>query len=116
MNLSLDSHGFCYIPFKKFLVIVEVPDNSEGLFIVYTKVFDLQTSAGQTRIEREKTAMRLNSLQDRMRGSSLGMDGDEVNQFFSAPISGLSFDRMMEYMEDFLQTAIEINTTLQAIR
>jgi hypothetical protein len=50
------------------------------------------------------------------KGATLGLDGNEVNLCFSMPVMGLKYDNMTDCMEDFMQTAVEINSRLQKVR
>ena len=109
-DLSLDSRGVCYIPFRKFLVIVDVPDDDGGQCSIYTKVFDMRRVQNKARINT--ILNELNSLQLPTGGATLSLDEDEVYLFHSAPIEGLKFKDMVETVEAFLRMAVDINANL----
>lgn len=114
-DLSLDSHGFCYIPFKKFLIIIQVPEHGADTLLFYTMVFDLSSSKGNQKVQKKVAALQLRD-HPLGRGSTLSLDGDEVNLSFSVPIHGLKFNDFDELLEDFMQTAIDTNNNLTAVR
>ena len=157
-ELSLDSQGMCYIPFRKFLVIIDVPPNNRGgaeheddiggQCNIYTMVYDKKRSAGPATNGSnhhpakkptgssgggaiDTTLELLNiQLQEQQEGPSgdegilqrkggtatLGLDGqDEVYLFYSIPIEGLRFQDMMNVMENFLATSVQINNTLASV-
>jgi hypothetical protein len=114
-DLSLDSNGSCCIPFRKFLVIVDVPGDDGGQCNIYTKVFDLRSNPFKKKVEHALNEMST-MLQLHTGGTTLGLEGEEVFLFFSTPIEYLRFKQMEEMMEDFLGNAVAINTTLDAVR
>jgi hypothetical protein len=116
-TLSLDSQGICCLPFKKFLIIIEVPEDDGERWFLYTKVFDLKISSdAKTKLNQRKEAAQLSSMKLGTKGATLGVDGDEVNLCFSMPVSGLKYDDMTDCIEDFMQSAVEINARLQNVR
>jgi hypothetical protein len=115
-TLSLDSHGLCCLPFKKFLLIIEVPEDDGAMWFFYAKVFDLKINYNaKTRLQRQ-TAEQLSVTALGTKGATLGLDGNEVNLCFSMPVLGLKYTHMTDCIEDFIQTAVEVNTRLQNIR
>jgi hypothetical protein len=108
-ELSLDSQGFAYLPFKKFLIIVEVPEDEPELCYFCTMVFELNLKSS-----KNLTIPQLNHLEMDTRGSTLSLDKQEVNLCFSTRVAGLNYNKMVNYMEDFMQTAVDANTTLGA--
>jgi hypothetical protein len=115
-NLSLDAQGFCYIPFKKFLIIIEVPDDQAGLVYFTTMIFDLHESQGLTKVRKRVAAMQFRDIHLGKRGSTLSLDGDEVNLSLSTQIQGLKFNEMVDCLEDFMQTAVDTNADLGSLR
>lgn len=116
-TLSLDSHGFCCFPFKKFLIIIEVPEDDDANWFLYAKVFDLKIrSDTKTKLNQRKEAVQLSGMQLGTKGASLGLDGNEVNLCFSMPVAGLKYNNMTECIEDFMQSAVGINARLQSVR
>ena len=116
LDLSLDSHGFCYIPFKKFLIIIQVPEDQASILYFYTMIFDLHSSQHNKKVQKRVAALQLADLSLGKRGSTLSLDGDEVNLSFSVPIQGLKFSEMLDCLEDFMETAMDTNYKLCAVR
>lgn len=116
LNLSLDAYGFCYIPFKKFLIIIGVPDDKSGLLQFKTMIFDLDSSSGITKLHKRVAAANLTDMSLGNRGSNLRMEGDEISLLLSTPLKGLSYRDMAESLDDFMQTAVTANASLEAIR
>jgi hypothetical protein len=110
-SLSLNAEGVCYFPYQKFVIVVEVPEDHVGVCFIYTMVCQLGGNDNRTGVM--KLAMELNNMQYGTRGSTIGLEGDEVNLCFSTPIAGLNaFCDLKAVMEDFMQTAMEINFKL----
>lgn len=116
VDLCLDPYGFCYIPFKKFLIIIGVPADQSGVLYFKTMVFDLDSASGVSKLHKRVAAANLTETRLGDRGSFLLLEGDEISLFFSTPIKGLSYRAMTESLEDFMQTAVRINAGLEAIR
>jgi hypothetical protein len=117
LTLSLDSHGLCCLPFKKFLLIIEVPEDDGAKWFFYAKVFDLKiNSDSKTKLHQRKAAVQLSEMSLGTKGATLGLDGNEVNLCFSMPVEGLKYTTMTDCIEDFIQTAVEINARLQNVR
>jgi hypothetical protein len=116
-TLSLDSHGLCCLPFKKFLLIIEVPEDDGTKWFFYAKVFDLKISSdAKTKLNQRKAAVQLSGMQLGTKGATLGLDGNEVNLCFSMPVAGLKYNNMTDCIEDFIQTAVDINARLHNVR
>lgn len=114
-NLSLSAAGVCYFPFQKFIIVVEVPEDNPNVCFLYTCVSQLGKSDNQ--MEVVKLAMKLNYMQYGTRGATLGLDGEEVNLCFSTAISTLSnYCDLKAVLEDFMQTAMEMNKKLEAAK
>jgi hypothetical protein len=116
LDLSLDAQSFCYIPFKKFLIIIEVPDEQAGQVYFTTMIFDLHDSQGLTKVRKRVAAMQFRDIHLGKRGSTLSLDGDEVNLSLSTQIRGLKFNEMVDCLEDFMQTAVDTNADLGSLR
>lgn len=116
LDLNLDAYGFCYIPFKKFLIIIGVPDDQSGVLYFKTMVFDLDSASGISKLHKRVAAANLTEKRLGDRGSFLCLEGDEISLFFLTPIKGLSYRAMAESLEDFMETAVRTNAALEAIR
>jgi hypothetical protein len=115
-DLSLDAHGFCYIPFKRFLIIIGVPDDGTGLLYFRVMVLDLDSTRGISKVHKKVAAANLTALKLGKRGSYLVMQGDEVSLALETRIKGFSYRDMAETLEDFMETAVKTNAKLEAIR
>jgi len=115
LDLSLDSQGFCYIPFKKFLIVVEVPEGEATTVHLHTMVFDLHSIRGARKENIKMTIEGLGCTLFEQAGTNLSLDGDDVILSISTPISSLKCNDMINLMENFMQTAIETNRSLQAV-
>jgi hypothetical protein len=144
-DLQVDSYGYCWIPFRKFLIIVHHNDEEEIQFD--TMVFDLndcinrkqkhchtrqyhhphhhgtaQHTAPAEIVTAMKTRSRVMAMQ--IRGVCLGKhksairidENDEVHLYNVRPIKGLKFDDMADLLDDFMSTAVNIHSDLAAIR
>ena len=60
--------------------------------------------------------MQLSGMQLGTKGATLGLSGNELNLCFSMPVAGLKFNGMADIIEDFMQSAVEINARLQNVR
>jgi Tir chaperone protein (CesT) family len=112
-KLKLDPNtGMCCFPYRRFIIVLEVPSDRPGHLYVYTCVCRLEK--GDHRVKVMEKAMQLNFMQNATRGSTLGVDGDEVNLCFSIPIAGIqaATGDLRVVMEDFMQTALEANEQL----
>ena len=116
-TLSLDSHGFCCFAFQKFLIIIEVPEDDEAKWFLSAKVFDLKSrSDTKIKLNQRKEAVQLSGMQLGTKGATLGLDGNELNLCFSMPVTGLKYNGMADILEDFMQSAVEINARLRNVR
>jgi hypothetical protein len=116
LDLSLDAYGFCYIPFKKFLIIIGVPDDDNGLLHFQTMIFDLDSASGITKVHKRIAAANLTDMSLGKFGSHLHMEGDEISLALTTRIKGLGYRAMTESLEDFMETALTTNRNLVAIR
>jgi hypothetical protein len=109
--LKLDKQtGMCFVPYRRFIIVLEVPSDCPDLLYVYTCVCRLEK--GDNRIQVMEKALQLNFMQHATRGSTLGVEGDEVNLCFSIPIAGLQTGDLRVVLLDFMQTALEANEQL----
>ena len=113
-DLTLGPEGICYFQYKKFIVVIEVPDDSSASYFIYTMVCQLEENDDRAGVLT--AAMQLNYMQQRTRGSCLGLEDDEVNLCYSGPICGLCRDELVRSLEDFLLTAEEINVHLDEVK
>ena len=116
LDLSLDTFGYCYIPFKRFLIVLSVPDDGAGLIHFQTMVFDLESAQGISKVHKRVAAANLTELSLGTKGSFLAMNGDEISLCLSTKIHGMRFAEMLSLLEDFMLTAADTNTKLEAIR
>jgi hypothetical protein len=115
LELSLDPHGRCYIPFKKFLIIIAVPEDHIGSVCFATKVFDTGLSKNPPKVNRRVTLAHNHCFSFGTRGSLLHLEENEVILSCSQPIRDLCFKDMQQCLEDFMQTALNINRYLGSI-
>jgi Tir chaperone protein (CesT) family len=109
-DVSLNAEGMSFFSYRKFVIVVEVPvENNKNVYI-YTMVCRVHDTDNRPSVLQK--AMELNYMQYRTRGSTLGLDGEEVNLCYSVAISGLAFGALKAAMEDFLLTATEANIQL----
>lgn len=111
-DLLLNESGVCVVQYKKFIIALEVPDDNAGCFLVSSMVFRIEK--GDNRLALMEKAMELNYMQEETRGACLGLQGDEINLCFSAPIATLTREHLVRYLEDFMQTCAEMNAALEA--
>lgn len=113
-DLSLNSDGLCYFPYKKFIVVVEVPADHVDTCFIYTMVCRL--AKGDNKVEVMRLAMELNYMQYGTRGATLGLEGEEVNLCFSTRISGMSQHDLCSMLESFMLAAVEVNKKLDVAK
>mmetsp|Transcript_162 Transcript_162/g.226 ORF Transcript_162/g.226 Transcript_162/m.226 type:complete len:166 (+) Transcript_162:62-559(+) len=112
-DLQLGSKGFCYFQYKKFVIVIEIPERSERLYI-YTMVLRLEASNDKFSVLQ--ACMELNNMKEGTRGSTLGLEGDEVNLCYSVPISAINRDSFIKELENFIMVALDVNNHLELIR
>ena len=135
-EMSLDEDAVCVFSFKKFVVVVEVPEDSSSIVLFHAKVCHM--SPGDNREEAQKfldaynhrqlgsgaevvdassasdgTCPCVDPLGSRLR---LSMADEEVNLCISVPIQGLSFEDMADTLEQFVKTAVAANRKLSKIK
>lgn len=113
-EVSLNDNGMCFFSYRKFVVVVEVPIDNNNRMFIYTMVCKL--SSGDNQVAVMKRAMELNYMEHATRGSTLGLDREEVNLCYSTPIQGLTFPDLKATMEAFIVTATEVNEQLDKIK
>ena len=113
-ELTLNAEGVTYFSFRRFVIVIEVPEDNSGVCFFYTMVCRLEAESNQMQVM--KLAMELNYMQYGTRGATLGLNGDEVNLCFSIPIAGLHFCDFETVLEDFTTTAVEMNGILDAAK
>mmetsp|Transcript_10369 Transcript_10369/g.17421 ORF Transcript_10369/g.17421 Transcript_10369/m.17421 type:complete len:190 (+) Transcript_10369:1159-1728(+) len=114
-DLTLGVEGICYFQFKKFIIVIEVPDDDSDCYFIYTMVCQLG-SPEDNRADVLQAAMRLNYMQQGTRGACLGLEDDEVNLCYSAPVNSVCRDDFVRSLEDFLTTAEEMNQNLDHVK
>lgn len=111
-HLSLNPEGVAYLPFKRFVLVVEVPQDNPSVCFFYSMVYRLTKDDDPLSILQK--AMQLNYMQYNTRGGTLGLDGDEINLCFSLPISSLtSAASFHEVVDDFMATTIDLHQQLE---
>lgn len=113
-ELCLGNEGICYFQYKKFITVVEVPDDQSGCFFIYTMVSQLGPRDNREAVLQ--AAMRMNYMQQGTRGACLGLEEDEINLCYSAPVNGTARDDFIKCLEDFLTTADEMNKSFEVIK
>lgn len=115
-DVCLNEQGMAFFNFqKKFIVVVEVPEDNCGYMYIYTMVCRINPET-DNQAAILKRCMELNYLVHGTRGATLGLDGEEVNICYTSKLSRLTFDDFREAMQSFLRTAKEINCQLNAIK
>ena len=109
-EVSLNEDGMCYLSYKCFVIVVEVPKDNKNNFYMYTMVCRVGAADNMNAVLHK--AMELNYMERLTRGATLGLEGEEVNLCCSKPISGLPFADFKSAIEDFLETAAEVNEHL----
>jgi hypothetical protein len=112
-EFKLSTKGICYFQFKKFVIVIEVPYDSE-VFFIYTMVLNLAPT--DDRLAVLEACMQLNYMKQETRGSTLGIQDDEVNLCYSAPVNSLGRDAFEEALEEFLLVAQHVNHQLELAR
>ena len=105
--------GMCSFRYKQFLIVIEVPQGSESVF-VYTMVFGLAPKDNRFAILQQ--SMQLNYMTQGTQGSTLGLDGDEVNLCCSFRVCGSSRESFVEDLENFMATAVDMNKRLDLVK
>jgi hypothetical protein len=136
-ELSLDEYGVCCFTFKKFVVVVEVPEDNSSICVFYSKVCHVRPEDNGDEVlrvidlfnERQVSAAGGGFLEladsstssestvaaaDPLHGTTrLCMrDEEEVNLCFEVPIQGLSFEDTATHLERFIKTAVLANRKL----
>ena len=70
LNLKIDKNtGMCYFPYRRFIIVLEVPGDRPGHLYVYTCVCRLEK--GDSRVKVMEKSMQLNFMQNGTRDSIL---------------------------------------------
>lgn len=113
-DASLNKHGLSIFHFHRFVVTLDVPDDHSDCFRVHTMVFRMDKTDNCYALM--KRCMELNYNGEGTRGACLGLDGDEINLFYSSPIAGLTREHLAHCLRDFMQTAIDVSQELDALK
>jgi hypothetical protein len=113
--LSLDSHGYCYIPFRKFLIILSVPTEEPENVVLNTMIFDLGGLRDDTRARKQVSYMQHREVCLGKRKSLIRLDGNEVFLSSSFSIHCLTYGEMVDRLDDFMETALNANSDLTAL-
>lgn len=136
-ELSLDQYGVCCFTFKKFVVVVEVPEDNSSICVFYSKVCHVRPVDNSDEVRRvidlfnERQARTSGSgfielaescsssestaaVADPLHGTTrLCMTNEEeVNLCFEVPIPGLSVEDTAAHLERFIKTAVLANRKL----
>lgn len=113
-DLSLDEDGRCCFSFKKFVVVIAVPEHDSSICYFYTKVCHLSPLDNEEEVFRFQTIFNQRQFDS---GAKLSTKGEEVNLCLSVPIHGLTFDDMAAHLEYFLmKMAVSVNRKLQQVK
>jgi hypothetical protein len=113
-SLELDSYGFCYIPFKRFLIILSVPQDNPEHVVLQTMIFDLG-GKDETKARRKLCCMQYRQVHLGRHKSVIQLEGDEVFLSNCFLIQGLRYAEMVDRLDDFMETALNTNTDLTAL-
>jgi hypothetical protein len=138
-DLSLEHDGICCFPYKKCVFVVEVPEFESDFCIFRTKVCQLSSTSNRQQVLKAAMAWRKQKDGDNAkdeeafrfqkcgyvahlsvpvlvvhpnRKAFLEVFENDANLTMSVPIKGLSFDDMVECLDSFLRTAVNVNKTL----
>jgi len=124
-GIQLGSEGICYFQFGKFFIVIEVPEkeerekniSKEPFFYIYTMVLQLDSKNDDNdRFSILKACMEMNYMKQGTRGSTLGLEGNEINFCYSHPIASISDQKeFMEVLTNFITTALDVNKQLDLI-
>jgi hypothetical protein len=109
-DLKLGAKGIEYFQYKQFFIAIEVPEDESDSVFIYTMVFRLTDN--HDRFAVLEACMQLNYMTQATRGSTLGLNGDEVNLCYSTKVNGLNREAFVETLEDFMMTMSDANRQL----
>jgi Tir chaperone protein (CesT) family len=114
-TLELNSDGVCYFPYRKFVIVFDLPEDDPSCCFLYTMVcrIDYQHERAMALM---KHALQLNYLQNGTRRATVGLNDDEISLCRTFSIVGTSAQEVQHILEDFLATAVEIHQQLEAIK
>ncbi|KAG7346825.1 hypothetical protein IV203_005894 [Nitzschia inconspicua] len=113
-TLEMDSYGFCYIPFRRFLIILSVPADEPDQLCLNTMIFDLN-GKDETRARKQVACLQHRQVHLGRRQSVVRLKGDEVYLYNCFPIRGLRYNEMVDILDDFMETALVVNADLTAL-
>lgn len=108
-DLCLNPKGICYFGHDKFVIVVEVPNNSDCVFI-YSMLHRL--IAQDNAFDLMYKALRLNYLQQETRGACISMDGDELTLSFIAPIDAMDLKEFRNIVGNFIELVVDLERKL----
>ena len=141
-ELSLDPNdGMCCFSFKKFILVVEVPEENSDVCLLYAKVchmgrrdnreevenfLDLYNHRQQSSVELQDASTSTDGYSERtcpctdpsmpQQGLRLWLKEEDVNLCLTIPIPGLSFQDTADHLEHFIKTAVAANKKLQRLK
>jgi hypothetical protein len=113
-SLELDSNGFCYIPFKRFLIILSVSVDNPEHVMLQTMIFDLG-GKDETRTRKKLTCIQRRQVHLGRHKSVIQFAGDEVFLSNCFRIQGMRYAEMVDRLDDFMDTALNTNKDLAAL-
>jgi Tir chaperone protein (CesT) family len=115
LDMTLNKDGVAYLPFKRFILVLEVPPDQPDNCILYSMVFRLK-KGDPTAPSILAAAMKLNYLQQGTRGATLGWEGEEINLCMTLKIFGLSEGDLHKALVEFMKTADLVHQHLDAAK
>ena len=113
-DIAFNASGVAYFSYRRFVIVVEVPQDNPYMVFIYTMVSQLKETDNQAAVL--KLAMSLNYMQSATRGATLGLDGEEINLCQSVPVQGLSFADLRTTLQNFMLTSVEANQQLDQVK
>lgn len=133
--LSLDKDGVCCFPYRKFVIVIEVPEHNTNYCQFRTTVCPLGPKTNEKEVIRTVMALHnqdTKAIAKRAHDSSLTRlsvpmyidDGaiatavldvvpDGVHMSWELPIKGLKFQDMAHCLDDFLGTTVDLNKKIE---
>ena len=113
-SLELDWRGVCRIEDAGLLVVLEVPCNSECLFL-YAVVCNLDQSRNSAALM--KRALKLNYMQQHTRGACLSLDGDdEITLSFTQRVADIDSHQFLNIIDNFIDTTFDMRIEFDTYR
>jgi hypothetical protein len=114
-SLTLNHDGVCCFPFGKFVIVLEVPEDHSQTCFIYTMVCHLNHRTDNVFAVMQH-ALQMNYQQQGTRGATIGLSDTEVNLCRTFAIAGMSASDMIQIVDEFILTAIDINRQLDMIK